>query len=67
LDSGDLLIFNDSKVVPARVQLTSADIITHKTGKNISFIIGEAEIFFLRQYSDTTFEALVRRGKWFKT
>ncbi len=66
-DSGDLLIFNDSKVVPARVALTSADIITHKTGKNIPFIIGEAEIFFLRQYSDNTFEALVRRGKWFKT
>lgn len=67
LDTGDLLIFNDSKVVPARVALTSADIITHKTGKNIPFIIGEAEIFFLRQYSDTTFEALVRWGKWFKT
>jgi S-adenosylmethionine:tRNA ribosyltransferase-isomerase len=67
LDVWDLLIFNDSKVVPARVALTSADIITHKTGKNISFIVGEAEIFFLRQYGDTTFEALVRRGKRFKT
>ncbi len=67
LDSGDLLIFNDSKVVPARVALTSADIITHKTGKNIPFIVGEAEIFFLRQYSDITFEAIVRWGKRFKT
>lgn len=67
LDRWDLLIFNDSKVVPARVQLRVEDVVTHKTGKNIKFIVGEAEIFFLRQYSDTTFEALVRRGKWFKT
>lgn len=67
LDGGDLLIFNDSKVVPARVALTSADMIINKRGKNIEFVLGEAEIFFLRQYGDITFEALVRRGKWFKT
>lgn len=67
VDSWDLIIFNDSKVVPARVALTAQDSITYRSGKNIAFIIGEAEIFFLRIVGSDSFEALVRRGKWFKT
>lgn len=66
LEEWDLIIFNNSKVVPARIALTESDTIITTKNKQINFIIWEAEIFFLRHYSNDRFEALVRRGKWFK-
>lgn len=52
LNPGDCLVLNDTKVVPARLSATRAD-----TG-------GNAEIFLLRQLSDTEWKVLLRPGKY---
>jgi len=48
---GDTLVFNDSRVIPARLKGTIED-----TGRS-------AEILLLKQLSDGTWEALVRPGR----
>lgn len=50
LSPGDALIFNDTRVIPARL-----------IGKKISG--GRAEIFLLRQLNSTTWETLAKPGK----
>lgn len=50
LQAGDHLVFNDTKVVPARLL---------GTRKNE----GKAEVFLVRMHSDGTWDALVRPGK----
>jgi S-adenosylmethionine:tRNA ribosyltransferase-isomerase len=52
LHPGDCLVLNDTRVVPARLSATRAD-----TG-------GHAEIFLLRQLSDTEWKVLLRPGKY---
>ncbi len=53
LEAGDLLVFNNTKVVPARLFATK------ETG-------GQVEILFERKLSDTNFLALVRASKALK-
>lgn len=49
--SGDCLILNDSKVLPARIYGKNT-----KTGANVEFLL-------LKQYSNNTWETLVKPGK----
>jgi S-adenosylmethionine:tRNA ribosyltransferase-isomerase len=51
LRRGDVLVLNDSKVFPARLK-------GHKTGSG-----GKVEIFLLQEFSNGTWEALVRPGR----
>jgi S-adenosylmethionine:tRNA ribosyltransferase-isomerase len=51
LQSGDVLVFNDSRVIPARLHGTKVD-----TG-------GRLEILLLRRVSPNTWETLVKPGK----
>jgi len=50
MDSRDLLVLNDTKVVPARIRLQDRD----------------AELLFLDRVDSLTWRCLVRPGRWFK-
>jgi len=63
LDPNTLLIFNDSKVVKARIPLIHA-IRNTKTGKHE--IITKGEVFFLEHSDSNSFEELVNPGKKFQ-
>ena len=55
LQQGDVLVFNDSRVIPARLNSRKSD-----TGGNV-------EILLLRRLSPNTWETLVKPGKRVKT
>ncbi|MCX6807823.1 MAG: tRNA preQ1(34) S-adenosylmethionine ribosyltransferase-isomerase QueA [Patescibacteria group bacterium] len=54
LDKNDVLVFNDSKVIPARIRGIK------KTG-------GQVEILLLKKLSDKTWQAMAKPGKGLKT
>lgn len=63
LSKDAVLFFNNSRVLRARIPLKNQPYTT-STGEEK--ILSEGELFFLKECSATTFEALVRPGKKFK-
>lgn len=61
LDGNELLVFNDVRVIPSRMVLEGVDI-AHPRRKPRTETV---EIFFLRSFSDTRFEAMVYPGDYF--
>ena len=63
IDPNTLIVFNNSKVIKARIPLKNTKIITKDDQEKI---LSEGEIFFLKQHDEYTFEALVKPGKKLK-
>lgn len=59
LNENRVLFFNNSRVLRARLPLKNQKIFAENGEKNIA----DGEIFFLKNISENTFEALVRPGK----
>jgi S-adenosylmethionine:tRNA ribosyltransferase-isomerase len=67
LKSNDVLFFNDTKVLPARIPLRNVRVVT-RTGREVA--LEQGELFFLEQVSDIRFEWLMtllkRNRPWMK-
>jgi S-adenosylmethionine:tRNA ribosyltransferase-isomerase len=71
LRPGDLLVFNNTKVIPARLLGRRRGTKSQQIGKNNpalhEFLSAEIELFLNRQESDGTWQALVRPGRKVRT
>jgi len=71
LQPGDLLVFNNTKVIPARLLGRRRGTKSQQIGKNNpalhEFLSAEIELFLTRQESDGTWQALVRPGRKVRT
>lgn len=71
LQPGDLLVFNNTKVFPARLLGRRRGITAQKIGKHNpaarEFLTGETELLLTRQESDDTWLALVHPGRKVRT
>ncbi len=71
LQPGDLLVFNNTKVFPARLLGHRLGIRAQKIGKNNpavdQFLSGEVELFLTRQLEDDIWEGLVHPGRKVRT
>ena len=71
LRGGDLLVFNNTKVFPARLLGHRRGVKAQRVGKNNparrQFLASEIELLLTRQESDDTWQALVRPGRKVRT
>jgi S-adenosylmethionine:tRNA ribosyltransferase-isomerase len=71
LQPGDLLVFNNTKVLPARLLGRRRGTVAHPVGKHNpaarEFLSAEIELFLTRQESGDTWHALVRPGRKVRT
>lgn len=71
LQPGDLLVFNNTKVFPARLLGRRRGITSQALGKNNpaqrGFLSGETELFLTRQESEDVWECLVHPGRKVRT
>lgn len=71
LQPGDLLVFNNTKVIPARLLGRRRGTQSQQIGKHNpavrEFLSAEIELFLTRQESDGTWQALVRPGRKVRT
>jgi S-adenosylmethionine:tRNA ribosyltransferase-isomerase len=71
LEAGDLLVFNNTKVFPARLLGRRRGITSQLLGKNNparqGFLTGETELFLTRQETENIWQALVRPGRKVRT
>jgi S-adenosylmethionine:tRNA ribosyltransferase-isomerase len=71
LEPGDLLVFNNTKVFPARLLGRRLGTQAQKIGKNNpatrEFLSAEIELLLTRQEGDDTWQALVRPGRKVRT
>lgn len=71
LQAGDLLVFNNTKVFPARLLGRRRGVTAQRIGKQNparrEFLTAEVELFLTRQESEDTWQALVRPGRKIRT
>ncbi len=71
LQPDDLLVFNNTKVFPARLLGRRRGITSQHVGKNNpaqkGFLTGETELFLVRQESDDVWQGLVHPGRKVRT
>ena len=71
LTPGDLLVFNNTKVFPARLLGRRRGVTAQKIGKRNparrEFLTAEVEVLLTRQESEDTWQALVRPGRKIRT
>jgi S-adenosylmethionine:tRNA ribosyltransferase-isomerase len=71
LQPGDLLVFNNTKVFPARLLGRRRGITSQPLGKNNpaqrGFLTGETELFLTRQESEDVWQGLVHPGRKVRT
>jgi S-adenosylmethionine:tRNA ribosyltransferase-isomerase len=71
LRPGDLLVFNNTKVFPARLLGRRRGITAQKVGKNNpalrEFLVGETELLLTRQESEDVWQGLVHPGRKVRT
>jgi S-adenosylmethionine:tRNA ribosyltransferase-isomerase len=71
LAAGDLLVFNDTKVFPARLLGHRRGLTAQKVGKNNpagrEFLTGETELMLTRQESEDIWQGLVHPGRKVRT
>ncbi|HLY60477.1 MAG TPA: tRNA preQ1(34) S-adenosylmethionine ribosyltransferase-isomerase QueA [Terriglobia bacterium] len=71
LQPGDLLVFNNTKVIPARLlgrrRGTKSQLIGKHNPAVREFLSAEIELFLIRQESDGSWQALVRPGRKVRT
>jgi len=71
LRAGDLLVFNNTKVFPARLLGRRRGITSQPIGKNnptqASYLTGETELFLTRQESEDIWQGLVHPGRKVRT
>ena len=71
LQAGDLLLFNNTKVFPARLLGRRRGVTAQPIGKQNparrEFLTAEVELFLTRQESEDTWQALVRPGRKIRT
>lgn len=71
LQPGDLLVFNNTQVIPARLlgrrQGTKSQAIGKNNPARNEFLTAEIELFLVRQESDEIWQALVRPGRKVRT
>lgn len=71
LQPGDLLVFNNTKVFPARLLGRRRGITSQSVGKNNpaqrGFLSGETELFLTRQENEEVWEGLVHPGRKVRT
>jgi len=71
LHEGDLLVFNNTKVLPARLLGRRRGLTAQPLGKNnpkqSSFLTGETELMLTRQESDDVWQGLVHPGRKVRT
>lgn len=71
LQAGDLLVFNNTKVFPARLLGRRRGLTAHSIGKGNparrGFLTAEVELLLTRQESEDTWQALVRPGRKIRT
>ena len=71
LQPGDLLVFNNTKVFPARLLGRRRGITSQPVGKNNpaqrGFLTGETELFLTRQESEDIWQGLVHPGRKVRT
>jgi len=71
LHEGDLLVFNNTKVFPARLLGRRRGLTAQRVGKNnpaqSSFLTGETELMLTRQESEDVWQGLVHPGRKVRT